>query len=52
MSGRGAGYRVDARIVQDLPDRRVSDVMAESGQFTLDALMAPPGVSPGESQHE
>ncbi|WP_181320615.1 hypothetical protein [Saccharothrix carnea] len=36
-------YQVDARIMQDLPDRQ-GDVIAESGQFTLDAPMPPRGL--------
>ncbi|MFI9811355.1 hypothetical protein [Saccharothrix variisporea] len=47
-----AGCRVDARVVQDLPDGRVGDVVAESGQFALDAPMTPSWVLPGEPQYE
>ncbi|WP_197289294.1 hypothetical protein [Saccharothrix sp. NRRL B-16348] len=46
--GRAAAacYRVNARVMQDLPDGRVVDVMAESGQFTLDSPMTHRGFSP------
>src|SRR4051794_11839097 len=37
---------IDPGILQDLPYRRVRDLMAQPGQFTLDATMPPPGVLP------
>ncbi|WP_246107765.1 hypothetical protein [Saccharothrix saharensis] len=49
----GAAWRrVDAGVVQDLPDRRMGDPVAESSQFALDSAVAPPWVLPGEPQHE
>ncbi|MEU4742512.1 hypothetical protein AB0G02_18895 [Actinosynnema sp. NPDC023658] len=44
--------RVDARVVQDPPDGRVTDVVTESGQFTLDSAVTPSWVVRGRSQHE
>jgi len=34
---------VDARVVQDLPDRRRGDSVAKPYQFTVDAAVSPPG---------
>jgi hypothetical protein len=49
----GAAWcRVDARVVQDLPDRRRSDPVAKSYQFTVDAAVSLPGVLSGESYYE
>jgi hypothetical protein len=44
--------RVDARVMQDLPDRRAGDPVAEPGQFALDPPVTPPWVLLGEPQHE
>jgi hypothetical protein len=42
-----AGCRVDAGVVQDSPDRRVGDVVAESGQLALDPPNDPVAGCPG-----
>ncbi len=39
---------VDARVMQDPPDRRRCDVVAEAGQFAMNPSMAPSVVLLGE----
>jgi hypothetical protein len=39
-----AGRRVDASVVQDLPDGGGADLVAEAGEFAVDASVAPGGV--------
>jgi hypothetical protein len=46
------GCWVDTRVMQDLPDRRGGDTVAEPSQFTLDPAVTPSWVLPGEPQHE
>lgn len=41
-----AWHRVNARVMQDLPDRRGSDAVAEPGQFALDPSNDPTAGSP------
>lgn len=49
---KAARGRVDACRVQDLPDRKGRDWVPESGQFTLDAAVAPAGIFISQAQHE
>jgi hypothetical protein len=49
---RPARRRVDAGLVQDLPDRAGRDLVAEADQFTADPAMPPAGVLLGHSQHQ
>ena len=44
--------RVDARVVEDLPDRRRRDRVPQAGQLTVDAPVAPAGVVPRHLQHQ
>jgi hypothetical protein len=43
---------IEARALQDLPDRRGGDLVAESDELALDASVAPGGVLTGHPQHE
>ncbi|MGW4079648.1 hypothetical protein ACWELB_40300 [Streptomyces asiaticus] len=43
-----ARCRIDARGMQDLPDRRRSHPMPEPGQLPLDPPVAPPRILPGQ----
>src|SRR3954470_7428805 len=47
-SGRG----VDAGVVQDCPDGGGADLVAEAGEFAVDAAVAPGGVLGGQADHQ
>ncbi|WP_179118173.1 hypothetical protein [Saccharothrix sp. ALI-22-I] len=47
-----AGCRVDARGMQDLPDRRGGAPVAEPGRLALASSVAPPRILPGEPRCE
>jgi hypothetical protein len=43
---------VDPGLVQDVPDGRGGDLVAEAGKFTVDASVAPPGIFRGHALDE
>ena len=46
------GCRVDAGGMEDLPDGRGTDTVAESGEFAVDSPVALSGVLAGQAQDE
>jgi hypothetical protein len=44
--------RVDARVLEDLPHRRRRQLVAQTGQFAMDAPVAPARVVPRHLQHQ
>ena len=49
----GSSWRgIESRVLQDRPDGRGGNGMAESDQLTLDASVAPAGILAGHPQHQ
>jgi hypothetical protein len=51
-SPRPSRRRLDSRRGEDLPDGQGADVVAEVGEFSVDAAVSPGGILGGQARHQ